>query len=97
MGFLGGTGSAGARAVHPVNASWLNPAESLLEAFTARYLYRGHRLSKLIMTDPWLASRLDYNRYFARPFDGHWTRADFRFWLNNTPRLIRCKTSDATH
>lgn len=81
----------------PVNATWLNQAESLIEAFSNCYLYRGSWTSKLVMINHLLASRLEYNRCFARPFDWQWTRSDFRFWLHNTPGLIRCKTSDATH
>jgi hypothetical protein len=81
----------------PVNASWLNQAESLIEAFADHYLHRGSWTSKLAMIDHLLAARIEYNHYFAHPFVWHWTRADFRFWLNNTPGLIRCRTNGAAH
>lgn len=81
----------------PVNASWLNQAESLLQAFSARYLVRGSWVSKMALIDHLFVSRLEYNRYFAHPFDWEWTRSDFRFWLNNTPGLIHCKTSVTDH
>jgi hypothetical protein len=81
----------------PVNASWLNQAESLIEAFTDRYLLRGSWTTRPAMIDHLLAARIEYNRYFAHPFDWRWTRADFRFWLNNTPGLIRCRTIGAAH
>jgi hypothetical protein len=53
----------------PVNPSWLNQAESLIEAFTDRYLYRGNWSSQTMMLNPLIASRVEYNRSFARPFD----------------------------
>jgi len=81
----------------PVNASWLNQAELLIEAFTERYVHRGSWTTKLAMIDHLLASRIEYNRFFAHPFDWHWTRACFRFWLNNTPGLIRCRINGTDH
>ena len=81
----------------PVNASWLNQAEALIEAFADRYLNRGSWPSTSNMITHLLASSSEYNRCFAHPFDWHWTRASFRFWLNNTPGLIRCTTNGATH
>jgi len=81
----------------PVNASWLNQAESLIEAFTSRYLDRGYWSSQTMMINHLISSRLEYNRYFARPFDWEWSRADFRFWLNNSPGLIRCKSCVTNH
>lgn len=76
----------------PVNASWLNQAESLLEAFSERYLLRGNWSSRPQMIQHILASRVDYNQRFAHPFAWEWSCRDFRYWLNNTPDLIRCKT-----
>jgi len=81
----------------PVNASWLNQAESLIEAFADRYLLRGSWTTKLAMIEHLLASRIEYNRFFAHPFDWRWTRASFRFWLNNTPGLIRCRINGTAH
>jgi hypothetical protein len=76
----------------PVNASWLNQAESLLEAFEERYLLRGSWPSRTMMITHVLKSCNDYNQHFAHPFAWEWTRRDFLYWLNNTPDLIRCKT-----
>ena len=75
----------------PVDASWLNQAESLLEAFTERYLLRGSWGSRDIMIQHILASRPDYNQHFAHRFQWEWSRRDFLYWLNNTPGLIRCR------
>ncbi len=76
----------------PVNASWLNQAESLLEAFSERYLRRGSWSSRPQMIEHILNGQAEYNQRFAHPFQWEWSCRDFRFWLNNTPGLIRCKT-----
>ena len=76
----------------PVDASWLNQAESLLEAFSERYLLRGSWNCRDRMTQHILDSRSDYNQRFAHPFQWEWSCRKFRYWLNNTPGLIRCKT-----
>jgi hypothetical protein len=76
----------------PTDASWLNQAESLLEAFSERYLLRGNWHCRAQMIQHILDSRVDYNRHFAHPFHWHWSCRQFRYWLNNTPGLIRCKT-----
>lgn len=76
----------------PVNASWLNQAESLLEAYCERYLLRGNWSSRALMIQHILESKLDYNQRFAHSFQWEWSCRDFRYWLNNTPGLIRCKT-----
>ncbi len=76
----------------PANASWLNQAEALLEAFSTRYLARGSWCTRDTMVQHILDSAQDYNRHFAHPFAWAWTCRDFRWWLNNTPGLIRCKT-----
>jgi hypothetical protein len=75
----------------PVNASWLNQAESLLEAFAERYLLRGSWGSHTRMIQHILDAQAEYNDRFAHPFQWEWSCHDFRFWLNNTPGLIRCK------
>lgn len=75
----------------PVDASWLNQAESLLEAFSERYLLRGNWDCRHGMIQHILDSRLDYNRHFAHPFQWNWSCRQFQYWLNNTPGLIRCK------
>ena len=76
----------------PVDASWLNQAESLLEAFTERYLLRGSWSSRDLMIQHILDSGIEYNQRFAHPFKWEWSCRDFAYWLNNTPGLIRCKT-----
>ena len=76
----------------PANASWLNQAEALLEAFSERYLIRGSWSSRAAMIQHIMTSTHDYNQHFARPFDWQWSCRDFSYWLNNTPGLIRCKT-----
>jgi hypothetical protein len=75
----------------PVDTSWLNQAESLLEAFSERYLLRGSWSSRDEMIQHILASRVDYNQRFAHRFQWEWSRRDFLYWLNNTPGLIRCR------
>jgi hypothetical protein len=76
----------------PVDASWLNQTEALLEAFDERYLLRGDWCSRVKMIRHIMDSTGDYNQYFAHPFDWQWSCRKFRYWLNNTPGLIRCKT-----
>jgi hypothetical protein len=76
----------------PVDAAWLNQAELLLDAFTVRYLLRGDWPSQSALVAHILRSRCEYNQHFAHPFAWHWSRRDFRFWLNNTPGLLRCRT-----
>lgn len=69
----------------PTNASWLNQAELLLEAFTLRYLKRGSWTGLQDMITHLHHSRAEYNQHFAHPFDWQWSCRDFRFWLNNSP------------
>lgn len=76
----------------PVNTSWLNQAESLLEAFSEYYLLRGNWHTRPLMIQHILDSRVDYNQHFAHPFTWEWSCRNFVYWLNNTPDLIRCKT-----
>lgn len=75
----------------PPNASWLNQAEALLEAFSERYLLRGSWCSRTHMIEHIQASTHDYNRHFAQPFAWQWSCRAFKYWLNNTPGLIRCR------
>jgi len=69
----------------PVDASWLNQAESLLEAFSERYLLRGNWNCRDQMIQHILDSQSDYNQRFAHPFQWEWSCRQFRYWLNNTP------------
>ena len=75
----------------PVDGSWLNQAESLLEAFSERYLLRGDWNSREGMMQHILDSQSDYNLRFAHPFKWEWSCRKFKYWLNNTPDLIRCR------
>jgi DDE superfamily endonuclease len=76
----------------PTHASWLNQAEALLQAFSTRYLIRGSWCSRTRMVEHIIGSKQEYNQRYAHPFDWQWSCRDFRYWLNNTPGLIRCKT-----
>lgn len=76
----------------PANASWLNQAEALLEAFSERYLLRGSWESRAALIQHLAESRCDYNQRFAHPFAWEWSGRDFLYWLNNTPSLVRCST-----
>lgn len=76
----------------PTNASWLNQAESLLEAFSERYLLRGSWCERATMIQHIMDSTQEYNQYFARRFEWQWSCHAFLYWLNNTPGLIRCKS-----
>jgi hypothetical protein len=76
----------------PTNASWLNQAEALLEAFSERYLIRGSWCSRPTMVQHIFESTQEYNQRFAHTFGWKWTCRKFRYWLNNTPGLIRCRT-----
>lgn len=76
----------------PPNTSWLNQAEALLEAFSARYLLRGSWCSRPRMVQHMSESTQEYNQRFAHPFEWKWTCRKFLYWLNNTPGLIHCET-----
>jgi hypothetical protein len=69
----------------PVDASWLNQAESLLEAFSERYLLRGNWNCRDQMIQHILDSQSDDNQRFAHPFQWEWSCRQFRYWLNKTP------------
>lgn len=81
----------------PTNASWLNQAELLLDAFSHRYIHRGDWDSITSFVTHLQDSRIEYNQFFAHPFNWGFSCRNFRFWLNNTPDLIRCKTYAAGH
>ncbi len=65
----------------PSGASWLNQAELLPRAFSARYIERGHWSSRLAMVDHLMTSRQEYNARSAHPFSWSWTRNQFQDWV----------------
>jgi DDE superfamily endonuclease len=81
----------------PFNASWLNQAEALLEAFSQRYLIRGSWCSRSAMIQHIMDSTQEFDQCFARPFAWKWSCRDFLYWLNNTPGLLRCRTYPSDH
>ncbi len=81
----------------PPGASWLNLAESLLEAFAERYLLRGDWPSRPAMIQHVFAAKREYNLLFAHPFAWHWTRHHFRIWRAHAPAFIRCNTCASSH
>ncbi|MCP3143645.1 IS630 family transposase [Pyxidicoccus xibeiensis] len=72
--------------VTPPHASWLNQAELLLRAFSARYLLRGdwkHRADFIAHLD---ASWPEYNRLYVHPFTWLWTQAKMHDWFERHRR-----------
>jgi hypothetical protein len=65
----------------PAGASWLNQAELLLRAFSARYIERGEWVARQAMIDHLAAGCREYNAQFAHPFSWSWTRSRFQEWL----------------
>jgi hypothetical protein len=66
----------------PAHASWLNQAELLLRAFSARYLNRGEWRSRQHLIEHLEASWSEYNRLFAHPFTWSWTRRHMHQWMD---------------
>lgn len=69
----------------PVDTSWLNQAESLLEAFGERYLLRGSWRSREVMIQHIGVSQVDYNQRFAHRFQ--WNGRVVTFCTGSTTRL----------
>jgi DDE superfamily endonuclease len=65
----------------PVHASWLNQAESLIEAFGYYYLKRGSWRSKREFIEHVTASGPEYNQRYAHPFAWLWSRPMMRKWF----------------
>jgi len=76
----------------PAHASWLNQAELLLRAFTAKYLDRFDPESRQHLIEHLTLSVPDYNRRFAHPFDWSWTRRDLYAWAAKKGHAIGAKT-----
>ncbi len=64
----------------PVHASWLNQAELLLRAFSAKYLTRFDPEPRQHLIDHLQASWPEYNERFAHPFKWSWTRQHLHAW-----------------
>jgi DDE superfamily endonuclease len=65
----------------PPDASWLNQAEMLLEAFEGRYLKRGSWRSRDECLEHIGASWPEYNRLYAHPFNWEWTIPQMKRWF----------------
>jgi len=81
----------------PPHASWLNQAELLLRAFSARYIERGHWESRQTMIEHLQASWLEYNAHYAHPFAWSWTRSHFQDWLTERSLRVSCTISATVH
>jgi hypothetical protein len=65
----------------PPDASWLNQAEPLLDAFELHYLKRGSWCSKEEFRQHIEAAWPEYNRLYAHPFDWEWTIPKMKQWF----------------
>jgi hypothetical protein len=81
----------------PAHASWLNQAELLLRAFSAKYLTRFDADSRQHLIDHLTTSWWEYNRRFAHPFSWSWTRRDLRAWAEFKGARICTKTYATVH
>jgi hypothetical protein len=81
----------------PAHASWLNQAELLVNAFGGRYLKRGSWSGRDEFIEHVLASRPEYNRLYAHPFEWTWTNDQMRTWFAKHAQPIRCTTSEQGH
>jgi len=65
----------------PPDASWLNQAELLLDAFEGRYLKRGSWNSKAAFIEHIAQAWPEYNRLYAHPFAWEWTIPKMKQWF----------------
>jgi DDE superfamily endonuclease len=65
----------------PVHASWLNQAESLIEAFGYYYLKRGSWRSRAEFIEHVRVSEPEYNQRYAHPFEWLWSPPMMRKWF----------------
>jgi len=65
----------------PVNSSWLNQAESGIEAFSYYYLKRGSWRSRAEFIEHVTVSWPEYNQRYAHPFEWFWTPQQMRKWF----------------
>jgi hypothetical protein len=64
----------------PVNASWLDQAEILINMFSSRYLMRQSWGSREEFVDHVQAAWPEYNEVYAHPIEWTWTDAKMREW-----------------
>jgi transposase len=81
----------------PAHASWLNQAELLLRALTAKYLDRFDPESRQYLIEHLTLSVPEYNRRFAHPFEWSWTRRDLYTWAEKKGYAICSKTYATVH
>jgi DDE superfamily endonuclease len=65
----------------PPDASWLNQAEMLLDAFEGRYLKRGSWHSREEFITHIGVAWPEYNRLYAHPFAWEWTIPQMKKWF----------------
>jgi hypothetical protein len=65
----------------PVHASWLNQAESLIEAFSYYYIKRGSWKSRAEFIEHITVSGPEYNQRYAHPFAWLWSPPMMRKWF----------------
>jgi hypothetical protein len=65
----------------PPDASWLNQAEMLLDAFELHYLKRGSWTSQEAIREHIAAAWPEYNRLYAHPFEWEWTIPQMKQWF----------------
>lgn len=81
----------------PAHASWLNQAELLRRAFTAKYLDRFDPESRQHLIEHLTLSWPAYNCRFAPPFEWSWTRRDLSTWAEKKGYAICSKTYATVH
>ena len=81
----------------PAHASWLNQAELLLRAFTAKYLDRFDPESQQHLIEHLTRRGPEYNRRFAHPLEWSWTRRDLYVWAAKKGYEICSKTYATVH
>ena len=65
----------------PAHSSWLNQAESLIEAFAYHYLKRDSWKSRTEFIEHVTVSGPEYNQRYAHPFEWLWSPPKMRKWF----------------
>jgi hypothetical protein len=81
----------------PAHPSWLNQAELLLHAFSAKYFNRFDADSWQHLIDHLNESWPEYNQRFAHPFNWSWTRRHMYHWAEVQDTLICTKIYATKH